>query len=303
MATTAQPTALARGQETGNTGRRGLLLQLLAPTMLALLVFFVLPLLWLFRSSFDRGLDSGVIESAFTLENYQEFLTDRFYLQELWRTLRLGVLVTALTLLATYPIALFLARTQSRWRGLLVALAIAPLLTSTVVRTYGWLVILGNEGLVNGALQRLGLIDAPLRLINDQTGVVIGLVEILMPYMALGLLSGFGRINPDLEEAAMSLGANRWRTFWRVTLPLSLPGIATGVLLVFVLTISSFVTPQLLGGGRVFLMATEIYDQATYTLDWPFAAAISFLLLALFGIVIGIYTRILRRLDRVMGDG
>jgi putative spermidine/putrescine transport system permease protein len=208
--------------------------------------------------------------------------------------LRLGVVVTALTLLATYPIALFLARTQSRWRGLLVALAIAPLLTSTVVRTYGWLVILGNDGLVNGALLGIGLIEQPLRLINDEIGVVIGLVEILMPYMALGLLSGFGRINPDLEEAAMSLGAHPLRAFWRVTLPLSLPGIATGVLLVFVLTISSFVTPQLLGGGRVFLMATEIYDQATYTLDWPFAAAVSFLLLVLFGVVIALYSRVLR---------
>jgi putative spermidine/putrescine transport system permease protein len=299
MAATVQPMPLERAAESSDPGRRWLLVLLLAPTTLALFVFFVLPLLWLFRSSFDRGLDSGVIESAFTLENYQEFLSDRFYLQELLRTLRLGVVVTALTLFATYPIALFLARTQSRWRGLLVALAIAPLLTSTVVRTYGWLVILGNDGLVNGALLGIGLIEQPLRLINDEIGVVIGLVEILMPYMALGLLSGFGRINPDLEEAAMSLGARPLRAFWRVTLPLSLPGIATGVLLVFVLTISSFVTPQLLGGGRVFLMATEIFDQATYTLDWPFAAAVSFLLLILFGAVIAIYGRIIR----VMGDG
>jgi putative spermidine/putrescine transport system permease protein len=297
MATVVGQPPLERVSEPGPASRRWLLIQLLAPTTLALVVFFVLPLLWLFRASFDRGLDSGVIESAFTLENYQEFLTDRFYQQELLRTLRLGVVITALTLVATYPIALFLARTQSRWRGLLVALAIAPLLTSTVVRTYGWLVILGNDGLVNGALVGIGLIDQPLRLINDEIGVVIGLVEILMPYMALGLLSGFGRINPDVEEAAMSLGANPLRTFWRVTLPLSLPGIATGVLLVFVLTISSFVTPQLLGGGRVFLMATEIYDQATYTLDWPFAAAISFLLLLLFGVVIALYTRVLRRLE------
>ena len=297
MATTALPASIEQAGESGDRRRRWLLVQLLAPTTLALLVFFVLPLLWLFRASFDRGLASGVIEPAFTLENYQEFLTDDFYLQELLRTLRLGVTITGLTLMATYPIALFLARTRSRWRGLLVALAIAPLLTSTVVRTYGWLVILGNEGLVNGALRGMGLIERPLRLINDETGVVIGLVEILMPYMALGLLSGFGRINPDLEEAAMSLGANRLRTFWRVTLPLSLPGIATGVLLVFVLTISSFVTPQLLGGGRVFLMATEIYDQATYTLDWPFAAAVSFLLLMLFGAVVAIYGRILRRLE------
>lgn len=297
MATIARQAPTEQASETSDGRRRWLIVQLLAPTSLALVVFFVLPLLWLFRSSFDRSLASGVIEPALTLENYQEFLADRFYIQELLRTLRLGVTVTALTLLATYPLALFLARTQSRWRGVLVALAIAPLLTSTVVRTYGWLVILGNDGLVNGALLGAGLIAQPIRLINNELGVVIGLVEILMPYMALGLLSGFGRVNPGVEEAAMSLGANPLRTFWRVTLPLSLPGIATGVLLVFVLTISSFVTPQLLGGGRVFLMATEIYDQATYTLNWPFAAAISFLLLAVFGVVIALYTRVLRRLD------
>lgn len=271
--------------------------QLLIPATAALAVFFVLPLFWLLRMSFNRGLDSGVIESALTLDNYREFVTDRFYLEELVRTIVLGVVITILTLIVTYPIALFLARSRSRWRGVLVALAIAPLLTSTVVRTYGWLVILGNDGLVNSAMVGVGLIDAPIRLINNQTGVLIGLVEILMPYMALGLLSGFGRINPDLEEAAMSLGAGPLRVFWRVTLPLSVPGIATGCLLVFVLTISSFVTPQLLGGGRVFLMATEIYDQATYTLDWPLAAAISFVLLVLFGVVIAVYTRILRRIE------
>jgi putative spermidine/putrescine transport system permease protein len=297
MAVTAQQSQ-ARAVEVRPGGSQWpVILGLLAPATVALGVFFVLPLAWLLRMSFNRGLPSGVIESAFTLENYREFLTDRFFLEELLRTLRLGVVVTALTLLATYPIALFLARTRSRWRGVLVALAIAPLLTSTVVRTYGWLVILGNDGLVNRALTGIGLLDAPLQLVHDYTGVVIGLVEILMPYMALGLLSGFGRFNPDLEEASMSLGAGPLRTFWRVTLPLSVPGIATGCLLVFVLTISSFVTPQLLGGGRVFLMATEIYDQATYTLDWPFAAAVSFLLLVLFGMVITGYTRILRRLE------
>jgi putative spermidine/putrescine transport system permease protein len=297
MVSTGEPANASIAQAEAVPSNRLVLAQLLLPATAALAVFFVLPLIWLFRMSFNRGLDTGVIESALTLDNYREFITDRFYLEELVRTVVLGVVITVLTLIATYPIALFLARSRSRWRGVLVALAIAPLLTSTVVRTYGWLVILGNDGLVNSAMVGIGFIDAPIRLINNQTGVLIGLVEILMPYMALGLLSGFGRINPDLEEAAMSLGAGPFRAFWRVTLPLSVPGIATGCLLVFVLTISSFVTPQLLGGGRVFLMATEIYDQATYTLDWPLAAAISFILLVLFGVVIAVYTRILRRIE------
>jgi len=274
------------------------IIQLLAPATLALLVFFVLPLLWLLRMSFNRGLPSGAIESAFTLENYITFLTDDFFVREIVRTIQLGLGVTVLTLIASYPIALFLARSTSRWRGVLVALAIAPLLTSTVVRTYGWMVLLGTDGVVNTVLGWIGFVDTPLRLINNMTGVVIGLVEILMPYMILGLLSGFGRFDRDLENAAMSLGAGPVRTFLRVTLPLSLPGIATGCLLVFVLTISSFVTPRLLGGGRVFLMATEVYNQATYTLNWPFASAISFVLLLLFGVVITGYIRMLRTIEQ-----
>jgi len=272
-------------------------LQLLAPATLALVVFFVAPLLWLLRMSFNRGGGGGAIETAFTAENYLSFLTEPFYLQLVLRTLWLGVLVTVLTLVVTYPIALFLARTRTRWRGVLVALLVAPLLTSIVVRTYGWLVLLGGDGLVNGALLSVGFVDRPLELVNNRLGVVIGLVEILMPYMALGLLSGFGRFDPKMEEAAMSLGAGPLRTFLRVTLPLSLPGVATGCLLVFVLTISSFVTPQLLGGGRFFVMATEIYEQATYTLDWPFASAISFLLLVIFGVFVSAYLRASRALE------
>lgn len=277
--------------------RRNTIIKLLIPTTLALFLFFVLPLLWMLRMSFNQGSSSGLITTDWTLDNFRRALSDDFYIGIVLRTLRYGAIITVLTLVATYPIALFLVRTQSRWRGLLMALAIAPLLTSTVVRTYGWLVLLGNDGLVNSAMLKIGIIDRPIRLINDSTGVIIGLVEILMPYMLLGLLSGFGRVNPALEQAAMSLGAGPFKTFFRITLPLSLPGIATGCLLVFVLTISSFVTPRLLGGGRVFLLATEIYDQATYTLNWPFAGALSFILLSLFGVVIAVYLRILRGLE------
>lgn len=272
--------------------------QLLFTATLALVVFFVLPLAWLFRMSLNYGDYGGIIVPDLTLANYRDFLTDEFYLTQLWRTIRLGLIVSFFTLLVTYPIALFIVRSQSRWKGLLTALAIAPLLTSSVVRTYGWLVILGNEGFVNGSLMKIGFIDAPIRLVNNETGVIIGMVEILMPFMVLGLLSGFGRFNPDIEQAAASLGAGPIMTFFRITLPLSVPGIATGCLLVFVLTISSFVTPRLLGGGRVFLMATEIYDQATYTLNWPFASAISFLLLVIFSAVIMVYLRISKRIEQ-----
>jgi len=272
-------------------------LGLTTPALLGLAVSFVLPLLWLFRMSLNRGDSSGLIVDTVTLDSYKQFLGDTYYWKMAWETTQLGIGVTILTLMASYPIALFLVRTESRFKGVLVALAIAPLLTSSVVRTYGWIVLLGNQGVINKSLQASGLIDRPLALINNKVGVYVALVEIMMPYMILALLAGFGRFNPELEYAASSLGANRWKLFWRIVWPLSMPGVLTGALLVFVLTISSFITPRLVGGGRVFFLATEIYDQATATLNWPFAAAISFILLGLFAAVIVLYQGALRRIE------
>jgi len=164
---------------------------------------------------------------------------------------------------------------------------------SAVVRTYGWLVILSDQGLVAAALRGLGMVRPP-RLVFNTTGVVIALVEILMPTMILCLLAGFGRLNDALEEAASSLGANRARVFLRIILPLSLPGILLGCLLTFVQTVSSFITPKLLGGGRVNLLATEIYDQAVVTLNWPLAAALSLVVLAVFAAATLLYGRTAR---------
>lgn len=270
---------------------------LLLPGLAALLLTFAAPLVWLVRMSLNRGESSGLIVNTLTLDSYATAITDPFYWGVIWRTVQLGLLVTVLTVLVSYPIALFLSRTTSRWRGVLVALAIAPLLTSAVVRTYGWMAILADQGVINGALTSLGLIDTPLRLTNNFTGAVIALVEILMPYAILAMLAGFGRIEAELEHAAASLGANRAKVFWRVTLPLSMPGVITAALLVFVLSISSFVTPRLVGGGRLFVLATEIFNQATMTLNWPLASALSVMLLVLFGAVIACYQRAVRALE------
>lgn len=277
--------------------RNPVALWLLIPGILGLGVSFVAPLIWVVRMSFNRGGGAGEIINALSLDTYAKVLTDNFTWQITLNTLKLGVIVTALTLVLAYPIGLFLTKTTSRFRGLLIALAVAPLLTSQVVRTYGWLVLLGPGGVVNGSLQTLGFIGSPIRLSNGYLGVVIALIEILMPYAILVMVSGFGATSIDLEQAAASLGANRFKTFWRITLPLSLPGVFTAGLLVFVLTISSFVTPQLVGGGRVFVLATEIYSQAKQTLNWPQASALSIILLVLFSIVIAIYLRAIRRFE------
>lgn len=278
--------------------RRPIALGLLLPGLIGLGITFVLPLLWLVRMSLNKGGAAGAIIETISLSTYTTALTDSFTWQVTLNTLKLAVLVTVVTVVVSYPVALFLTRTPSRFRGVLIALAIAPLLISQVVRTYGWLILLGDGGVVNGILTEFGLIQTPLKLANNYTGAVIALVEILMPYAILAMISGFGRISTDLEQAAGSLGANGWRVFWRVTLPLSMPGVLTAALLVFVLTISSFITPSLVGGGRVFVLATEIYTQAKFTLNWPLAAALSMLLLALFSLLIAVYLRAVRRLER-----
>jgi putative spermidine/putrescine transport system permease protein len=163
------------------------------------------------------------------------------------------------------------------------------------VRTYGWIALLIDDGPVVSAIRALGL-PAPSLMFNIK-GVFIGLTEILMPYMILALMAGFGRLDPRVEEAARTLGATPARTFRKVILPLTLPGIALGCLLCFVLAVSSFITPKLMGGGRVFLLATEIYDQAIVTLNWPLASTLSILVLVVFGAALWAYSAVLRRLD------
>ena len=269
----------------------------LVPGLLLLAVVFGLPLAWLLRMSFNTGGSSGAIEYGFSLDSYARFFGEAFNLGLIGRTIWLGVSVTVCALLLGYPLGLFLLRTQSRFRSLLLALALAPLLTSAVVRTFGWMVILRDDGIVNQALLSIGLVSEPIRLANNQLGVVIALTEILMPYMVLAVVTGSSRLDDRVLEASASLGGNRFRTFWNVTVPLTMPGVLTGCLLVFVLTISSFITPALVGGGRVFVLATEIYDQAVGTLNWPLASAMSFVLIVLFaGVLVG-YQRLMARLD------
>ncbi|WGW11529.1 ABC transporter permease [Saxibacter everestensis] len=273
------------------------LLGLLLPGVLGLLLGFILPILVMLRMSLNTNAAGGQLVSSFSLASYQAALADPFYWQVIGNTLLLGLGCGLMATVLSYPLALFLIRTTSKWKGVLIALAIAPLLTSAVARTYGWIAILGDQGVINDALLSIGFIDTPWRLSNNLLGTTIALVEILMPYSILAMVSGFGRINSSLEDAAGSLGASKLKTFFRITLPLSLPGVFTGFLLVFVLAISSFVTPRLLGGGRVFILATEVYNEATQTLNWPLASALSVILLVVFGVLVGIYQRAIAKFE------
>ncbi|QZN98010.1 ABC transporter permease [Symbiopectobacterium purcellii] len=277
---------------------RLLLLALLLPGLLTLGITFAAPLAWLIRASFSP-IGSMIAPSApWSTSAYAAVLFDPFYWRVAGNTLWLGLMVSLPAVALAYPLALFLHRSTSRWKGVLTALAIAPLLTSSVVRTYGWMVLLGDRGVINATLQALSLTTTPWRLSNNTLGATLALIEILMPYVILAMLSGFGRLSQPLEEAAQMLVAARWRVFLRITLPLSLPGVLTAALLVFVLAISAFVTPRLMGGGRVFVLGTEIFSEATVTLNWPLAAALSVLLLVLFSSVIVLYQRALRALEQ-----
>lgn len=262
------------------------------PVLLLNLGAFLYPVLSLATLSFRPALPGGGIGPEWTWATWTGLLSDGYYAELVLHSVLVAAGITLLTLLASYPIALAVHRAPERWRNVLVVLCISPLLVSAVVRTYGWLVILGDRGVLPGLLRSVGI--APPRMMFNETGVFIGLTEILMPYMILALLAGFGRLDPVLEDAAASLGAPPWTRFRCVVLPLTLPGILLGCLLAFVLAVSSFITPKLLGGGRVNLLATEIYDQAIVTLNWPVAAALSVVVLAVFGVALLLYGRVVR---------
>ncbi|MCG5234707.1 ABC transporter permease [Xanthobacter oligotrophicus] len=282
-------------REPRRLGALGTASLLLAPIALVNAIGFLWPVMNLLRMSFRESTATGALTDVFSLATWSATLQDSFTLDLIASSVGVSLFITLLTLLASYPIALYLHRSSGLWRTVLMVLVVAPLLTSAVVRTYGWIAILSDRGLVAHALMALGMAEPP-RLMFNLTGVIIGLTEILMPYMILALLSGFGRLDPRLEEAALTLGATPLKTFWRVVVPLTAPGMALGSLLCFVLAISSFVTPKLLGGGRVFLLATEIYDQAIVTLNWPLAAALSMIVLVVFGVALVLYSRALRRI-------
>ena len=254
---------------------------LVVPAALFLLGIYLWPVLGLFRTAFNEVGPTGAMIETWSLKTTTEVLADSFTIELTLNSLWLALTATLIGLCLAYPVSLFLFRTQSRFRGLLAVIAIMPMLVSGVVRVFGWLAILGDRGLVNTLAQSLGLITTPMRLVFNWTGVTIGLAESIMPYMILALLAGFGRLDRTLEEAARSLGATPFRTFLRVTLPLSLPALALAAGLGFVLSMSAYITPKLLGGGRVFVLATEVFEQATTNTNWPVASVLAIYTLVL----------------------
>jgi putative spermidine/putrescine transport system permease protein len=250
------------------------------PATVLLLAFLVLPLLFLGRTSLYPA-DRSFGAAGWSLRHYAKFFGDPFYLAVLGETVLYGLIVALVTLVVGFPLGYSLARMPARGRRWRVALVILPLTLSLVVNVFGWLVILGGSGLVNRTLLALGLVDAPLRLLFNRVAVLAVLAHTFLPFQVLSIMSVVAQIDPALEEAAANLRAGWWTSLRRVVLPLAWPGIVGGSTLVFILTISAFVTPRLVGGPRAQMLGSMIYEQIIVVLNWPFGAAMSFILLAL----------------------
>jgi putative spermidine/putrescine transport system permease protein len=269
-------------------GRR--LLWQAGPAVLLLLAFFVVPILTLGRISLYPA-DRSFNVAGWSLRHYAKFFGDPFYLGVLWDTVLYGVIVALVTLAVGFPLGYSLARIDARARRWRIALVILPLTLSLVVNVFGWLVILGGGGMVNRLLLATGLIDAPLRLLFNRTAVIVVLAHTFLPFQVLSIMSVVAQIDPALEEAAANLRAGWWTTLRRVILPLAWPGILAGSTLVFILTVSAFVTPRLVGGARVQMLGSMIYEQTVVVLNWPFGGAMSFVLLALALLLIAVVNR------------
>ena len=267
---------------------------LILPSALLFTLFFFLPIGLMAVMSCLTGNPVVMPHVAFTTRHYARIVNDSYYLEVIWTTLRIGLLTTLFALLIGYPLAHWMARIKSRaGHALLLMAVLAPMLTGIVVRTFAWMTLLSDKGVINQLLISAGLIAKPLQLMYNETGIVIGLVHIYVPFMVLTLTGVIGRIDERLEQAAENLGASPLRAFVEVTLPLSLPGILAGSLLVFALAISAYVTPILLGGFQIMTLPILIYQQISANFNIGFAAALGMILLVISLLLVLGYNRVL----------
>ncbi|KRE07255.1 ABC transporter permease [Bosea sp. Root670] len=250
------------------------------PALAVFLALVIIPLgMTVLLAFYDWGQYKGIV-AEFTLKNFREIFSDSYFLEVFLRTLRIAVLVTLFAVLIGVPEAYILNRMSPAWRGICLLAIIGPLLVSVVARTLGWALLLGSTGLVNRGLMALGLIGQPLEFMFTETGVVIALVHVLIPFMILAVWASLQRLDPQIENAALSLGASRLTIWRRVILPQIVPGILSGSIIVFALAASAFASPAIIGGRRLKVAATLAYDEFLNTLNWPLGAAVAVLLLA-----------------------
>lgn len=266
---------------------------LLSPSLVFITVLVVIPMAFILVYSFYENVDLAVDVPSFQFGNWRELFTDGYYHDAIWKTLRLSLIVTVLAAVLGYIPAYVIAMTRYRHKWLLLLMLILPFWISFIIRTLSWIHIFGNRGALNGLMNLLGLGDLPFQIMYTEFTVIVGFIHVFLPYMILNIYVSLEGIDENLEPAARTLGATPWQAFREVTLPLSLPGLAAGSLLVFVLTGGSYVTPLILGGPRDFLFGNLVYDAVVTELNWPMGATLSFTLLFLLGSVVILYSRLM----------
>lgn len=271
---------------------QALMLVLMLPALAVVVCLLVVPLAWLSWQS--------IYHDGFTLENYRRFFTDSVYLLTFLQTFRIAVIVTVATLVLGYPVAYVAAQLPRRWSLFVLALVVLPFWTSVLVRAYAWMILLQRTGLINTGLRRLGIIDAPLALANNELGTIIATVHILLPFMVLPLYATMQKIPAELTMAGASLGGAPLHVFRRVFLPLSVPGIVAGTVLVFVLALGFYITPELLGGGRAFMVSMLVSRNVEVYNEWGAASSISVVLLLCVAAIFWVGSRIIPT-EKLMG--
>ncbi|MBA5728396.1 ABC transporter permease [Aerococcaceae bacterium INB8] len=267
---------------------------IITPGLILLVVFLVLPLLSIIWPTFFDG--------AFTFESYTNFFSSSFNLSILWRTIKLSLIVTVLTIILGLPTAYYISKTSKRWRSLLMGLVLFPLLTNSVVRSFAWINILGTNGIINQFLLSTGIISEPLKMLYTEFAIVIGSVYLFLPLMITTLVGILENIDSEMIEAAETLGANPLVAFVKVIWPLSIPGVIVGSILVFTGSFTAYTTPQLLGGNQNMMMSTFLYQQAMSLGNWQSAGVIALIMIVTTMLVMSLFNGLANLVDRRGGD-
>ena len=263
---------------------------MLAPGLIILLLCLGLPLISVLAPTFTAG--------QYPLSAYVEFFQDEYYRKILFRTLKIAVITTGICMAGGIPTAYFISRCDKKWRGLLLAASIFPMMTNSVIRSFAWINILGSNGIINRILMALNVADKPMKLLYTDFAIIIGSVYLFLPLMIVTVTGVMENIDDDMMEAAQSLGAGRFEAFMKVIFPMSLPGIIVGGILVFTGTLTAYTTPQLLGGNSNMVLATLIYQRAMSVGDWNGASAVALIMIVITLIVIRGFNALAARLDK-----
>lgn len=298
LPSSAPPSTQTNQRELKRDARRErfVLFSLCSPALFLVLIIMVLPVGWLFWLSF-LGEDGN-----FTLENYQRMVESKSYARIFRNTFEVSLLTTAICILIGYPLAYFLSQLPRRMANLCLITVLLPFWTSLLVRTYAWLVLLQRRGVINEWGMDIGLWDEPITLVHNLTGTLIGMIHIMLPFLILPVYGSMRAINRDYLKAAANLGASPTQAFWRVFFPLSLPGLFAGALIVFVLCLGFFVTPAVLGGGKVIMVSMRIATNIELFFNWGAASALGVVLLVLTLVILGVASRVLK-FDQLLGGG